>query len=463
MVHSTRSDQIADAPSRYAPTRLLLAGLTLALATIAAVGLYTFLQIRDLRDQQTAISDRNRKGSLQLLRIQNDLASLAVAMRDMAEGTEPYPLSAWQPAFERLRGDLTAAIALERGLAPAAREPGQQQRLERTNAAYWADVDRMFTMARAGDNNAGAIALIRGSLIAQQRALDGMVSQFLVANNRVQEEAALENRSIYDRVAVEILVLVGVLLVVVAVAGAWIVVANRRAFEAVRDVTAQLRTLSQHTLRAQEDLQRSVSRELHDDFGQILTALGTLLGRARRHVAPGDARLAEELDHVRGIAQSTLDRIRAQSQWLHPGVLDDFGLEKALGRCVEQFEKQTGIRTTFVATGPIATIPSDAAIHVYRIVQEALSNIGRHSGSDRARVHIACEGGALNLEIEDAGQGLPSTRPRTVDSGLGLVSMRERAELMGGHLRLRRPPEGGLVVEVRVPHAFDAAQTVVLT
>jgi signal transduction histidine kinase len=461
MVESTGSGPIRDAPPRHAPTRLLLGGLTLALATIAGVGLYTFLQIRDLRDQQTAISDRNRKDALQLLRIQNDLASLAVAMRDMADGVEPYPLAAWQPAFERLRGDLTAAIALERTLAPAAREPAQQRRLEETSDAYWADVDRLFALARAGDN-AGAVALIRGRLIAKQRALDGMVAQFLVANNRVQEEAAAANRSIYDRVAAEILALVGALLVVVALAGAWIVLANRRAFEAVRDVTAQLRTLSRHTMRAQEDLQRSVSRELHDDFGQILTAIGTLLGRTRRHV-PDEARFAEELDHVRGIAQTTLDRIRAHSQWLHPGVLDDFGLEKALGRSVEQFERQTGIRTTLVATGPIATIPPESAIHVYRIVQEALSNIGRHSGSDRAHVRITCEGDALDLAIEDAGQGLPAGRARTLDSGLGLVSMRERAELMGGHLRLRRPPEGGLVVEVHVPHAFGAARTAVAT
>jgi signal transduction histidine kinase len=459
MVQSARPDS-PDTSPRHAPTRLLIGVLTLALATIAGVGLYTFLQIRDLRDQQTAISDRNRKGSLQLLRIQNDLASLAVTMRDMVEGVEPYPPAAWQPAFDRLRGDLTAAIALERTLAPAAREPAQQRRLEQTNDAYWADVDRMFVKARAGDNN-GALALIRRSLIAELRALDGMVAQFLVANNRVQEEAAAANRSIYDRVGAEILALVGVLLVVVAVSGAWIVVANRRAFEAVRDVTAQLRTLSRHTLRAQEDLQRSVSRELHDDFGQILTAMGTLLGRARRQ-AP-DAEFAEELDHVRGIAQTTLDRIRAQSQWLHPGVLDDFGLEKALGRSVEQFERQTGIRTTLEATGPIGGIPPDSAIHVYRIVQEALSNIGRHSGSDRAHVRIACDGSAFELTIEDAGQGLPSGRVRTVDSGLGLVSMRERAELMGGHLRLRRPPEGGLVVEVHVPRAFNAARTAVLT
>src|SRR2546423_14282535 len=97
-------------------------------------------------------------------------------------------------------------------------------------------------------------------------------------------------------------------------------------------------------LGLQEDLQRSISRELHDDFGQILTAVGTLLGRARRHV-PADAPLAEELDRVRTVAQQALDRIRTQSQWLHPGTLDDFGLEKAVARCVEQFEAQTGIAT----------------------------------------------------------------------------------------------------------------------
>src|SRR4029453_2052824 len=103
---------------------------------------------------------------------------------------------------------------------PAAREPAQQRRLEQTNDAYWADVDRMFVKARAGDNN-GALALIRRSLIAELRALDGMVGQFLVAKNRVEEEAAAANRSIYDRVGAEILALVGVLLVVVAVSGAW--------------------------------------------------------------------------------------------------------------------------------------------------------------------------------------------------------------------------------------------------
>jgi len=198
--------------SQRSPTTALLFGLVLTLAMVVAYSWYISEQISGLRRLQTDLTDRNRKDSLQLLRIQNDLASLAVAMRDMADRSEPYPLSGWQPMFERLRGDLKAAISLERTLAPAARQPGQQEQLERTSDAYWAGVDRLFERARAGDEEA-AIRLIRGTLISQQRALDGMVAQFLVANNRMQQEATEANRAIYDRVAVEILVLVGVLLI----------------------------------------------------------------------------------------------------------------------------------------------------------------------------------------------------------------------------------------------------------
>jgi signal transduction histidine kinase len=431
------------------PARTLAIGVALALITIAAVGAYTFAEVRRLRDEQTAISERNRKDSLQLLRIQNDLSSLAVLMRDMADAVEPYPLRDWQPAFDRLRRDLAEATALERTLAPATRPEAQQTRLLQTVDAYWKDVDRMFAVSRTDET--AARQTIRATLIPQHRAMDGLVSQFLVLNNRMQEEAAQANRTIYDRVGREILLLVSALLVVTAIVGVWVVVSNRRAFAAVEQVSAELRTLSWRMLRVQEDVQRSISRELHDDFGQILTAIGTLLGRVRRHVQ-ADSSVAEDLDTVRGIAQQTLDRIRSQSQWLHPGVLDDFGLEKALARCVEQFEQQTGIRVRLTAAGPVGAVRDDCAIHVYRIAQEALSNIGRHSGSSEAWVRLTCTDDSLELEVEDRGKGTAIDEvSRGTNRGMGLVSMRERAELMGGELQLRRPAQGGLIVHVRVP------------
>jgi signal transduction histidine kinase len=435
------------AEASRSPVRLLFVGLALALLTIGWVGAYTVWEVGRLRDEQTAISERNRRDALQLVRIQNDLSSLAFLMRDMADRVEPYPMKDWYPAFDRLRRDLDEALALERAVAPAAREPAQQERLDQAVAGYWTAVDRMFDLARAGDETAAA-QLIRGALTQQHRELTGMVSQFLVVNNRAQEDAASANRTIYDKVAEEILALLLVLLVAVSAAGWWIISANRRAFEEVARVTMQLRALSWRTLSVQEDVQRSISRDLHDDFGQIVAAIGTRLGRAGRALPPGTP-LKAELEEVRGIAQQTLDRIRLRSQWLHPGVLDDFGLEKALGRFVGQFERQTGIETRYDVSGPIDAIRDEYEIHVYRIVQEALANVGRHSSSSEAWVRLRGDEAWLEIEVGDRGIGVAATA--SSDRGMGLVNMRERAELMGGRLALRQPPEGGLVVQVRVP------------
>lgn len=437
------------------PVLVLGIGVALALVTIGVVGAYTIAEVRRLRDEQTAISERNRKDSLQLLRIQNDLASLGVLMRDMADAVEPYPLQGYEPAFDRIRRDLAEATATERTLAPAARAEAQQALLLQTIDAYWTDVRRMFALARTSEPSARQ--LIRGTLIARHRAIDGMVSQLLVMNNRMQEEAAQANRAIYDRVSREILLLVAALLVVTALVGVWVIRSNRRAFTEVEQASAELRTLSWRMLRVQEDLQRAISRELHDDFGQIVTAIGTLLGRARRH-AP-DAALAAELDGVRAIAQQALDRIRGRSQWLHPGILDDFGLAKALAHSVEQFGGQTGIRVRFEASGPLEAVREDVAIHVYRIAQEALSNISRHSGSPDAWVRVACAHDALELEIEDRGSGTTMDEAaRGTERGMGLVSMRERAELIGGELQLRHPAQGGLIVHLRVPSCLAASR-----
>ena len=98
-----KDPQVRPSSRQRPPSRMLAVGVWLALGTIAALGTYTFLQVRKLRDEQTAISERNRKDSLQLLRIQNNLASVAMLMRDMADRTEPYPLAAWRQAFDRLR------------------------------------------------------------------------------------------------------------------------------------------------------------------------------------------------------------------------------------------------------------------------------------------------------------------------------------------------------------------------
>ncbi len=230
-------------------------------------------------------------------------------------------------------------------------------------------------------------------------------------------------------------------------------------------------------LRLQEDMQTSMARELHDEFGQILTAMNMLVGRAKRQLEAAAAsastrdeqtlrHLVENVEEVQAIAQQTLERIRTASRLLHPVILDDFGLEQAIAWYVDQFSRQHGIDTQFERTGTIGYLAPDASIHLYRIVQEALSNVSRHSGATRAWVRLTQLDGTLALEIEDAGRGLTQgtltqKTQRTLQDegangtpftrGIGVTSMRERAELMGGELTMTRGAGGGLLVSVRVP------------
>jgi signal transduction histidine kinase len=268
-----------------------------------------------------------------------------------------------------------------------------------------------------------------------------------VLNTRVQEEASVRNREIYERVVREIVLLVSALLLVVALIGAYTIWANRRAFKEVERLSGELRTLSWRMLRIQEDLQQSFSRELHDDFGQVFTAIGTLLGRIRRGLPEGSAQAAD-IDEVRDIAQQTLERIRVQSRLLHPTVLDDFGLERALEWYVEQFGRQHEIATHFEVAGTIGVVAPEATIHIYRIVQEALTNVSKHAGAKEAWVRLSQRNGRLALAIEDRGRGLASGNART---GVGMVSMRERAELMGGTFVVTPASPNGVMVKVEVP------------
>jgi signal transduction histidine kinase len=442
-------------PSGGSPVTRLVAGLCVAVLIIVGFSLYTAREIGRLRDEQAALSERNRLDSLQIIRIQQNLSTLAGTLRDMLDRTEPYPMTAWANTFARLRVDLEQAFVRERELAPVGRAAGERAQLEDVNRRFWETLDRAFAQAQAGDVERAA-SLIRGEATARHAELVSLVSQLFIRNTRVDEEAATRARGIYDRVAREIYVLAAVLIGAIALGGLALIRATRRTFEAVQTLSAERRALSWRVLRMQEELQTTIARELHDEFGQILTALGTMLGRikTREERRPDAGSLTSDLEEVRGLAQRTLDRIRTQSRMLHPVILDDFGLQQAVTWYVGEFARQHGIEALFEPAGELGTLPPEATIHLYRIVQEALTNVARHAQAGRVVVRLSRSGAAVALDVEDDGVGLSSEAAMMKGSaagGIGITSMRERAELMGGTLSLGRASGGGLTVAVRVP------------
>jgi signal transduction histidine kinase len=205
--------------------------------------------------------------------------------------------------------------------------------------------------------------------------------------------------------------------------------------------------LAQKLIATQESTLRYISRELHDEFGQILTAMGSMLGRAGAH-APEGSPLRSDLQEVRQIAQDTLDRVRSLSQALHPVMLDEVGLEATLDWYIPTVERQTGIAISYEKQGVPFAVDASAAVQIYRILQEALNNAARHSGAEQAWVRLRFLPATLEVDVEDHGAGF-SGRP--AKQGIGLVAMRERSELMGGRIVFSIPAAGGTLLHLTVP------------
>ena len=431
--------------SERSPTAGLLFGLVVTLAAVVAYTGYITYQIKGLREMQSNIIDRNRKDSLQLLRIQNDLNSLGMAMRDMLDATQPYPLSAWQPQFQRIRQDLSNAMDKEAELSMAYRTAEQRHYMEDSLAQFWGAADHMFALASAG-NETEARHEIRVSLQAHEAALDTAVSRQLVANNEAEQQAGERIQEIYYRVQRLVLLFLLATLVPIVLTSLYLIRSNRLLFQRLSDLSEQRSELAQKLIATQESTLLHISRELHDEFGQILTAIGSMLRRAGRQ-APEGSTLRADLVEVSEIAQSTLDKVRSLSQALHPVTLEEAGLESTVDWYLPVVERQNGIVIHYDKSGEPFPVESRVGIHVYRVLQEALNNATRHSGTKEIWVRLRFLDQALELNVEDHGSGFQSNGRR----GIGLVAMRERAELLNGKLEFLHPQGGGTLVRLSVP------------
>lgn len=438
-----------NAPASVNPTSRLLAGLAVISIAVALFSAYSLRQISGLRELQLEAIDRNRRDSLQLLRIQNNLQNLALSMRDMAEGSSPYPISAWTAEFERVRVDLDDALALEQELAPTVRTEQQQSFLRDSLTDLWEDMQRMFHSAAHGDEGESR-RLIREVLQPRHASIANTVARFLVSNNEAEQDAAAEIQGIYDSVERNTYYFMLAVFAAIFLTGAYMVFHNRRIFRDLAQLSEERQVLAARLISLQEDLFESVARELHDEFGQALTAAGAMLTRLERKSDGASNDLRDGLREAKGVTQEALNGVRRLSQRLHPNVLHDFGLEGAVEWYVNQIRDQTGLEVRFEKPlASLAQVESERAIHIYRVLQEGLSNALRHSGATEVDVRLSILDGQVLLEVQDHGKGLPPSDSKA--GGLGLVAMRERASILEGSLSITEPREGGTLVRLNAP------------
>jgi len=432
--------------SHRSPTNRLLFGLVITLAAVVAYAAYITVQLAGLRKLQSEMVDRNRKDSLQLLRIQNDLNSVALAMRDMLDTTERYPLTAWTAQFERMQQDLDAALKLEEGLAVASRTPDQRKFLMQSVSQFWDAVNRVFALAQSGKESE-ARDQIRLSLQAREQALSSAVSRLLVENNEGEEQAAARIAKIYDGVQRQLYLFLAATLIAIVLTSLYLIRSNRQIFARLAELSGQRSDLAQKLISTQESTLRHISRELHDEFGQVLTAIGSMLRRAGKQAGEGTP-LHADMKEVQEIAQTTLNNIRTLSQALHPVLLEEAGLESTLDWYIPTAGRQAGIELHYEKSGKPFPVEASAGVHIYRVLQEALNNVSRHSGARDAWVRLKYTANELELEVEDHGSGFVAEK---MQRGIGLVAMRERAEIVGGTLTIAPVPQGGTQVRLQIP------------
>jgi signal transduction histidine kinase len=288
---------------------------------------------------------------------------------------------------------------------------------------------------------------IRVSLQARQAALSAAVARLLVQNNESEEQAAQRIAQIYDGVGRQVYLFFGATLIAIVLTSLYLIRSNRQLFAQLADLSEQRSELAQKLIATQESTLRYISRELHDEFGQILTAIGSMLGRAGAHAPPGSS-LNADLQEVREITQKTLENVRSLSQALHPVMLDEAGLESTLDWYLPTVERQAGINISYEKVGAPFFVDGSRAVHLYRVLQEALNNVARHSGAKQAWVRLRFLSDAIELEVEDHGKGFVAQQAK---QGIGLVAMRERAELLRGRIEFAHPVQGGTLVRVKVP------------
>jgi signal transduction histidine kinase len=217
----------------------------------------------------------------------------------------------------------------------------------------------------------------------------------------------------------------------------------------------QLRALSARVESIREDERTGIARELHDALGQGLTALKMDLAWVKRQLGaptqPGlTTRVGEKVRAMSDMTDEILGQVRRMSSALRPGLLDDLGLLAAVEWQAQEFERRTG--TACVVESNLGETPLDArlSIAVFRIFQEALTNVTRHAKARRVVVRLHVQGEMLTLEVSDDGVGITGEALRNPAS-LGLLGMRERARGLGGSARVAPGEHGGTVVSLEVP------------
>jgi signal transduction histidine kinase len=334
---------------------------------------------------------------------------------------------------------------------------GDEARMEHLDARldeYWQTFDPLFDWT-ASEKILMSSRFLKREVLPRRDAVLTLAEEIEALNNSnlaAQREEVMKRQATLRSDLYRLLwwsVLLGMVVAVTAVLR--LRVMERRSIEhgeRAEHAELEMRQLSQKLVAAQEEERKHLSRELHDEVGQMLSALRMELGRLERARRTDDSRFSDAMAECRRLSDTMLRTVRDLALLLRPSMLDDLGLQPALEWHARDFRRRYGLRLNLRVHGDINAIPEQYRTCVYRIVQEALTNCARHARASQVDVTVSREADRLRLAIADDGIGFDVDGPR---AGLGLVGIQERVRELDGDVSMQSLRGGGTRLSIALP------------
>ena len=446
---------------------VLLAAYLLALALLAASGYIDFRNTRDLEASSKRVS-RTLEAMEKVRQTGNTFFIAETSERGYVLTGNPSYLQAYRDMQQRIPVRLNE---IEQLVTDGPVQRASVARMRALATAQFAEMDRVLDAYRTA-GQAGAMAIVgssdgANSMTAVRDVIRGLLdeeSRSLI-DRRTAAQAAYSGGLLQSVLSTTI---VGIALTAFYLlmhrflrqrdAALSVVEANNLLLEQkVRERTADLSHLSRHLLNVREHEKKIIARDLHDDFGSYLTAINMDVSRARDRIVASHPEQAAKLDRTLGLLGSAIEMKRQLISDLRPSMLDNLGLGAALEQYIDEWSRRTGIAATFDHDGVLESEEDGCPIAIFRVFQEALSNVAKHSGATRVAAHAYRVGDAIEFEIADNGIGIDDEN-RTRPGAHGLLGIRERVLAYQGQLEIARGSTHGAVIRGSMPCTLIAEE-----
>lgn len=435
--------------------RIVLIGFVGLLAMMSALAVDSARQMRNASETSTALQKGSRDRDALLDRLRTDTYRSATLVRDYVLEHDDVRAARQKAELVAVRSRVEDALNQYAIKAPL-EEQYAIQSLKQLAESYWSSLAPALDWSGSARRDQGE-GILRAAIVPKRDELVQFVKQVSALDEQTLDAAEERIQVVQARFQRRVITISMLALALGSVLATVVLRYVRRLgteattrFNQVREAREDLKRLSDRLVVVQEEERRNLSRELHDDLGQTMSAMLIELGKAES-MPPGSSKRRDELAAVRRLAEENVAKVRNMALLLRPAMLDELGLVPALRWQIREVGRRTGLQVKLIADELNDDLPESSRTCIYRVIQEALNNCVKHSKASEVRVVMQRDAEGLMISVQDDGVGFDPEH----NKGLGLLGMAERVNALGGRFRIESQPGHGAVLSTYFSLASD--------